>query len=204
MMVFLYIFFKLGHYSRLWSAVLLLLLFLIPITAYFSLKTFRSKIHYVIYEVQQWKSQKQFDYNLSDAGRLISYKMGLAIIEHHPVSGVGAGDVRTAMKEQYNSSRPDVPEENILVPHNQFLYTALAVGIPFTILLVFMVVAPFFTRSNNSLYLSITSFILWVAMMVEAMLEIQFGIFVYLFFILFWMAALKRTGYDVQKNIKSL
>lgn len=187
-----YIIIKLYKHHKLLTFVFIGALALIPVVSYFTVSTFRTKIKYVVYEFEKSKQEKKYDYTLSDAGRMITYDIGAKALKEHPLTGTGAGDLMTVMREGYARDYPEVSADQQYGPINQFMYTALAVGIPFTLLLCGMVFAPLFVVVRHRLYLVITTLVLWIAIMVEAMLEVQFGVFTYLFFVLFWLAALKK------------
>jgi len=178
---------KLYRIRKLYAAGLLVALPLFFYLAYLTVPTFQKKINYVGEEialVQQGKG----DYNYSDIGRIISYRVCATNIAESPVWGVGAGDVRDVMAEGYRKHFPTVPEENMLIPHNQYLFTILAVGILLSSALVAMTLSPLFIRVRNSrVFLMITTLCMLSALMVEASLEIQFGVLIYLFFTLFWL-----------------
>src|SRR5690606_28094758 len=122
----------------------------------------------------------------SDIGRYISYELALKIIQQNPLSGVGAGDIMDAMKEKYARYYPHIPEEQKLVPHNQFLTVGVAGGIPAMILFTLWVFYPLFEIKKNrqGFFLFFLWLALMVPLMVEPVLEIQFGVFVYVFFLL--------------------
>lgn len=197
-MLGIYIVAKLYKRHKLRTFIFIALLALIPVVSYFTVSTFQTKVKYVIYEIEKSKQEKRYDYTLSDAGRMITYDIGLRALGEHPLTGTGAGDLMKVMREGYARDYPEVSADQQYGPINQFMYTALAVGIPFGLFLCAMVFSPLFIAVQKRLYLIITALTLWIAIMVEAMLEVQFGVFTYLFFVLFWLSALKNrdTGKD--------
>jgi O-antigen ligase len=194
-----YIMAKLYNRHKVLTFVFIGVLALVPVVSYFTVSTFNTKVKYVIYEIEKSKQEKRYDYTLSDAGRMITYDIGFKALAEHPLSGTGAGDLMQVMREGYARYYPEVSADQQYGPINQFMYTALAVGIPFTLFLCGMVFAPLFFAVRHRLYLVITTLVLWIAIMVEAMLEVQFGVFTYLFFVLFWIAALKKDR-DIKKD----
>ena len=119
-------------------------------------------------------------------GRLISYRLAVDIIKAHPFNGVGAGDMQQEMEKGYMAKYPQVPAEYRLIPHNQFLIVCLGCGIP---ALVLFSVWAFFPATwgrgaKGRFFLLVTWLSLLLALMVEPMLEVQFGVFVFLFFLL--------------------
>jgi O-antigen ligase len=193
LMVLLYIIGKTFRRNKMLSLALVLVVCTFPVVAYYALPTFRMKIGYVFYEVKKSMEDKKYDYTLSDAGRMITYDIGAKLIARNPVIGVGAGDVMNEVRKGYQKDYPEVAANQQYGPTNQFMFTILAVGVPLGIFLIGMVWSPFVLKGmENRIYLWITSFLMIVSMLVEAMLELQFGVFLYLFFTLFWIVALKK------------
>ena len=166
----------------------------VPVAAYYLIPTFKTKIDYVFYEIDKSRTQKRYDYTLSDAGRMITYELGGKAIQDHPLAGVGAGDVMDEMKVGYARDYPEVASDQQYGPINQFMFTALCVGIPLCLFLVALALCPFFMPVRHKVYLAATGMVMLISMMVEAMLELQFGVFTYLFFLLFWIAVLKKDN----------
>lgn len=184
---FIYIFWKVYKRKGLSFGIpAALTILLLPLIAYFTVPTFQLKIDYVVFEISHMADGEKYNYNLSDQGRILSYKMGLNIVKAQPLYGVGAGDVLNEMSEEYQKFYPEVPEQNVLIPHNQYLFTLVALGFPLSIALIMLSIS-LFKLPNANIYSFITGAIMIIAMLVEAMLEIQFGVFIFLFYILFWV-----------------
>lgn len=157
---------------------------------YFSVNyvpSFKAKFYYVMFSLDQLREGKLRS-DVSDLGRLLSYDLGWKIFKEHPVAGVGAGDVRMEMKKKYELYSPETPPEERIVPHNQFLEVGLVGGlialVPFSVWVFWPLKG--IRRSRNGFYGLLTWVGLFLAIQVEAMLEGQYGVFVYLFCLL-WM-----------------
>lgn len=157
---------------------------------YFSVNyvpSFKAKFYYVMFSLDQLREGKLRS-DVSDLGRLLSYDLGWKIFTEHPVAGVGAGDVRMEMKKKYELYSPETPPEERIVPHNQFLEVGLVGGlialVPFSVWVFWPLKG--IRRSRNGFYGLLTWVGLFLAIQVEAMLEGQYGVFVYLFCLL-WM-----------------
>jgi uncharacterized membrane protein len=124
--------------------------------------------------------------NVGDLSRIMSYPLALDIIKQYPLLGVGAGDMQAEMNKAYEQKLPQVPTENRLLPHNQFMVVALACGIPAAIVFILWVIFPLFSirRNRESFYFFTVWLILMVQLLIEPVLEVHLGVFVYLFFIL--------------------
>ncbi|PSK93991.1 O-antigen ligase family protein [Taibaiella chishuiensis] len=158
-----------------------------------TIPSIKSQVKNIVKEQKMWESNNtaQFNNASSFVPRLISYKVALELIRDQPLTGVGTGDVKAEIDKKYKAEYPGMSEYFRLIPHNQFIFTALVVGIPLSLLLVLLVFAPLMRQTRN-VYTVATLMIMFVGLSIEPMLEVQNGVFVYLFFTLFWMAVFKR------------
>lgn len=164
--------------------------------AFLKVPTLNAKVKYVLVEIRMMQDPgHKLDYNFSDQGRLISYQMALDVLKNSPLTGVGSGDVKDQMDLRYQTLQPDIPKENRLIPHNQLLYVTLAVGVLLAIIYLAMMILPFFLKKTLSVYTVSMAAVFLFAMQVESMLEIQFGVLVYLLFCLLFLH-LSRTRND--------
>lgn len=155
--------------------------------------TFRERLNYIDFT---WFMFKHGDVsgNYGDINRLYSYKIALRLIQQHPVLGVGTGDMFTEMTKGYERLYPNVPKEAILMPHNQFLVVALGCGIPAMLLFTVWVFMPLagLRKNRQSFFFFMVWLILFLQLMIEPVLEVQLGVFVYLFFLLLQKEELKQ------------
>ena len=140
----------------------------------------------------------------SDAGRIFSYDIALRAIAAHPAAGVGAGDVLLVMAEGYAKWYPQVPRAQQLWPHNQWLTCAMAAGIPAAILFTLWIAAPLrrVRRTRGGFFFTLTWGMLLVPLLVDPFLEVQFGVAVYLIFLLWQRKTM--LGSDAQANDSGL
>jgi len=195
-----YGFYLLYRRSKWLAGLLVVIIFCMPMVMYQFVPTFQKKMDYVGYEIDKYKSEKHFDYSLSDGGRMITYDIGLRAIARQPLLGVGAGDLMEEMRKGYQKYYPEVPVYEQYGPINQFLYTALCVGIPLGLITLFLVLSPFFCTGHYRIYISVSALILLFCLLVEAMLEIQFGVFTYLYFLLFWLCIYQKEKSQKTKS----
>ncbi len=95
----------------------------IPVAAYLTLPSFRTRMDYMRYEL--WHRDATQDARpYSDAGRMASIRMGVEVWKKHPVWGVGVGNLQHEVDVRYAAQ---FPGEEPKRPHNQFV-TALAGG----------------------------------------------------------------------------
>lgn len=186
--VFLMIWFKLWQKTKIGSLGLLAVCAVFVVLAINYVPRLNQKYQFMRYEYDVWMSgNKENAHLLSDNNRLISYELAIMGIKDNLWLGVGSGDINDEMIRMYQQVYPTIPEGHRLnIPHNQFLATALTVGVPFAVILLLLLIAPLLVNKKGKTYLVITTLVLLFALQVEAMLEIQFGIFIYLFYTLIY------------------
>lgn len=156
--------------------------------------TLRNRIGYFKYTVEMFKSGERTGL-YSDMGRVISYDIAQRLILEHPLTGVGSGNILDSMKGGYKRWYPDVSDEQRLIPHNQFLTVGVACGIPAMLIFIAWVFYPLFQvkRNREGFFFAITWLVMLVPLMVEPVLEVQYGVFVYLFFLLWQYFAMRQS-----------
>jgi len=188
---------KLWSYKK-WVAMLAALMILgMPIIAFFASPRFQQKIEYMQHEADQWgKASDEVQYTLSDNNRFLSYDVALISIKEHPLLGVGSGDLKPEMIRLYGQEYPTIPPKGALsVPHIQFLSSFMAVGIPLGLItLLALLITPLLRSKGKVLYMLLLSMLLFLAFMIDAMLEVQFGILVLLFYALLMQKFMKSDA----------
>lgn len=157
-----------------------------------TIPSIKMQVKNIASEQKIWSANDTAKFNSvsSFVPRLVSYKVAIDLIKEQPLTGVGTGDVKAEIDKKYKTDYPSVADFFRIIPHNQFIFTALVVGIPLSLSLVLMVFAPLMRQQRN-IYVIATLIIMFVGLSIEPMLEVQNGVFVYLFFTLFWMATFK-------------
>ncbi|MBK8877873.1 MAG: O-antigen ligase family protein [Haliscomenobacter sp.] len=169
--------------TRRWltGAVLLAALASGPVLAYQLAPSFRNKVGYMRYDLDMYfKGQDKGV--LSDASRLISWKIGWDLFRRSPWIGVGPGNLRKEVEAIYATEYPHM--EKRLMPHNQFLSVMAgsgAIGLAFFLTAFFV---PLFYRKH---YLHFPFLALHatacLSFIVEATLENAMGVAFFLFFL---------------------
>ena len=121
--VLILLWWTIGQGSYKFLAFGLVFLLSLPVLAYLTVPTFRTKLQYMRYELLH-RDRDQDTGEYSDTGRLMSIRLGLEVWRQQPLLGVGYGNLRRAMDDKYAEVLPGVPGKR---PHNQFV-TALAGG----------------------------------------------------------------------------
>lgn len=172
--------------SKVMGLGILVLLITVLMVGYRASPTLRNRMAYVQYTYGLFR-EGGLQGHYSDMGRLISYDIALKKIARHPILGVGAGDILSEMKSGYHEYYPDVKEAQMLVPHNQFLMVAMGCGIPALVIFVAWLLWPLrdMKRRHRGSFLFFAAWaVLLVPLLVEPTLEVQYGVYVYLFFLL--------------------
>jgi O-antigen ligase len=168
--------------NRMVAFLLLVSMFVLPYIMYNTSTTFRNKIGYVRYSIEQMNNQTK-QANISDEGRLISYSYAIKAIQKDPIFGVGLGDVFQKMSLLYDQNFPN-QQVKVLLPHNQFLMAGMAGGIiAIGVLLALLFFVFALVRHHSFLVHSFFVSMLF-AMMVEPLFETQYGSCMFLFFLL--------------------
>lgn len=164
--------------------------------AYRYIPSFHYKMGYIKYTIEEYYDRGNMSGNFSDMGRIISYQTAWSIFSEQPLKGVGAGDILDAMKQRYRHFDPGIREEQILIPHNQVMVVAVATGILGLVPFLCWLFYPTFRirRSRDGYFVLITWFCLLISSFTEPMLEVQFGVFVFLFCLLWMMHSTRLTG----------
>jgi O-antigen ligase len=143
----------------------------------------KQKIGYVYYDIDMFLKGKATD-QLSDASRLISWKLGLELFRDSPVFGVGAGNIRHKMNELYQREFPEFKKK--LTPHNQFIMVLASSGIIGLFLFCIGFFIPLGYEKNYQDPFILALYIAFFAsFLVEATFENAMGVAIFLFFYLF-------------------
>jgi O-antigen ligase len=167
----------------------LLVIIAIPVIVVAAIKTiptFRQRANHLDYTYYMYKAKDKSG-NYGDISRLISYKIAVELIKEAPAKGYGTGDMKQEMLRYYEQHYPELPEYARLLPHNQFLTVALGCGVPAACIFALWVFMPlaWIRRNREGFFFFIVWLVIFLQLMIEPVLEIQFGVFVCLFFLLF-------------------
>jgi O-antigen ligase len=187
--------------SKLLGVGIVAAILLVAVLGIIYVPTLKARFGYLSYTYIIY-SEGQRNGNYSDMGRAISYSIAGRIISHRALTGVGAGDMLTEMKQVYQTSYPDVAEAQQLLPHNQFLVVWLGCGIVALVLYVIWWLAPVWRikLDRDGFYVFMVWLILFLPLIIEPMLEVQFGVFVYVFFLLWQMHAKQHRSVQTGAN----
>ncbi|TAK30229.1 MAG: O-antigen ligase family protein [Saprospiraceae bacterium] len=159
----------------------ILMLIALPVIAYFTVPSFKLKVNYAQWDYLQFRQGTGGQY--PDSERLISMKTGLDIGNANPLLGVGAGDLKQTVKEVYEKEYAG--KYNFRMPHNQLISVYAGTGLFGLAVFLTGFFYPLFYKRNyrQPLFLAFHA-IVFMSFLVENTLENNFGISLYLFFLL--------------------
>ena len=183
--VFLWLVYLLFHVET--RKIGLLLLTIITCSCFIAIKTIptlKSRIGYFKWTIIVF-NEGQRNGLYSDMGRVMSYDIALRLIKEKPLLGTGAGNILDTMKNRYQQRYPDVADEQRLIPHNMPLTVGVACGIPAMLVFLTWLFYPLtkIKKNRNGFFFFTNWLLMCIPIMVEPVLEVQYGVFVVLFFI---------------------
>lgn len=143
------------------------------------------------------ENEPDVDSQDGSVARVMVWRSSLDIIKHHPLFGVGTGDVEPELMKQYQEENISVAMEKNLDAHNQYLQTAIALGVLGFLALIASLIIPawYAFRNKHLLYLAFLV-IFAFNILVESMMERQGGVVFYALFnsFLFYFAYTASSG----------
>ena len=158
---------------------------LIPMSIFFSLyffaPEFALRINGAIKTLSTNANNAENDQ--STAIRIAIWHSASAVISENWLIGTGTGDVKDALRNQYNNEKILIALKENLNAHNQFLQTFATLGIIGFLTLCSTLCIPLFQSWKMGNYLFVSFFLILIAnFCVESMLETQAGVVFYAFF----------------------
>lgn len=174
-----------------YSIALFVFLLAIPFVAYKTLPSLHNRVKYFIYEFDYFKKTNYLP-GANDAVRVISIKSGWNIMKQHPIAGVGFGDVIGETKKWYAGNYPQMQEADKIYPSSEWMMYVSGCGVPGLLIFSFVMLIPFFIRTNNSLLWYLINATAAFSLLSDIGLEVQFGVFIYSFVVLWFYKWLSR------------
>ncbi|MEZ4955331.1 MAG: O-antigen ligase family protein [Saprospiraceae bacterium] len=153
----------------------------LPFIAYQAVPSFKLKVDYAVWDFKQFQQGGGGHY--PDSERLISMTTGLELAKENWLFGVGAGDLKKAMKNKYENELAG--NYNFRMPHNQLISIFAGTGIIGLIIFLAAFFYPLFYKKNfrQPLFLALHA-VVFMSFFMENTIENNFGISMYLFFLL--------------------
>ncbi|HEY6064163.1 MAG TPA: O-antigen ligase family protein [Chitinophagaceae bacterium] len=173
-----------------YGTALLIILIAFPVIAYKSLPTFHNRVKYFLYDMEYFQKTHYLP-GANDAVRVISLNAGWAVMNKQPFTGVGFGDVLSATKKWYEENFPQMLEADKIYPSGEWMMYGAGCGWPGILLFSFVMIIPFRIKTNNRLVWWLLNATAAFGFLFDTGLEVQFGVFIYSFVVLWWWKWLK-------------
>ncbi len=129
----------------------------------------------------------------STSDRQQVWSAAMEVIAAQPWLGVGTGDVKDALMAKYDELDYEDPLQKRLNAHDQYLNTAVALGVPAALCLLALILVPLWSARRHGDHAMVALLMLcgfnWS---VESMLEVQAGVLFLSFFA--WLLTDKRSA----------
>ncbi len=160
------------------SLILLAGFVAIPATAYFTVPSFKNKVHYMVEDLSKYQSKNWNAY--SDSERLLSIRAGIEIAKSHWLVGVGPGDLKEEVRKYFWTH---FDKDSFILPHNQFVTVAAGSGLLGLLAFLLFLVVPLLSGANfRNDYLLTIYVIIGLSLMVENTFETSVGVAIFIFF----------------------
>ncbi len=168
-----------------WTIAVLAGALLMPLLAWFAVPTFQNRIRYFIYDYSYIR-QDTYLPGANDGNRMLSIRAGLDIMNHHAL-GVGTGDVMKATNNWYDRKVHGMLETDRIYPSSEWAMHGAAAGWPGFIVFTIAMILPFFALNRRGGYFWVSlNAIMAFSFIFDIGLEVQFGVFLYAFAVLWW------------------
>ena len=166
----------------------------LPLAAYFLLPTFRNKIKFFNYDLGYFREAHYLPGG-NDASRVISLKAGWDLMSDHAVQGVGFGDITAETQKWYDNHYPEVLPVDRILPSSEWLIYGAGCGLVGFLVFTLVLLTPFFISVKNRYRWWLLSSVVVFGFLFDIGLEVQFGVFIYSFIVLFaWKFFHEETG----------
>jgi O-antigen ligase len=172
------------------AVLLVAVLLLLPVAAYFMLPSFHNRVKYIRYDFEYFR-KAQYLPGTNDAIRIVSLKAGWKVLQEHPALGAGFGDMYAQVNKQYDLLYPGMYAGDKILPSSQWLVYGSGAGWLGLIIFTFVMIVPFFTGMKEKLLWWLLNATLAFSFLFDVGLEVQFGVFVYSFMVCWWWKILK-------------
>ncbi|HOG18940.1 MAG TPA: O-antigen ligase family protein [Salinivirgaceae bacterium] len=192
-LLFLWFIIKLYEHVKKWIFIVVTTsIALVMFSTYLFLPSVKERIDLMFLEIQKPKEDYDMNKTGSTEARLLAWESSIQIINENFWFGVGTGDVEDKLKQQYSDNGYFKLEKSNLNSHNQFLNSHVALGVfaPLFLLMAFFInlLKKRPTDKYHTWRFGVT-IILFLALLIESMLEAQAGIIPYAFLLCFFYSS---------------
>ena len=160
------------------------LILAVAILAYYTLPTLRNRVQYIRYDFSLY-SNGVFAPGYNDAARWLSIKAGYDITQQHPVTGVGFGDIRSAIHQWHQQKQPDSFAYERFLPANEWMVYGAGSGWPGVLFFTAGLLLLLYTTTAKTIFSILLTVVALIPFITDDSLEGQYGV-VLLAFIAFF------------------
>lgn len=179
-----------------WGLGAIALICLIPVVAYQTVPTFKTRVQVTQWDFEQYLNMEQGG-DLSDltvALRFMAWKASYSIWQKSPVLGTGFGDLDQELSDELNNMNIVSREDQLLrSAHNEYMEYLAGAGVVGLLVLISVFIYPLFDKYGNS------ESLMWIhvamvatACLSESFLERQVGVAFYVLFGVFFATLSKK------------
>jgi O-antigen ligase len=171
--------------GRTWALATVCILIILPVLCWNVVPSFRNKFEYVKYESRYLKHGSYIP-GSNDMVRLISIRAGWEIMLAHPLSGIGFEYIKDETRHWYTKHYPQMAERDKIIPSSEWMVYGSGIGIGGALIFSFIMLVPFTIRTKWTLPWWLLNVGICSSMLADIGLEVQYGVFIYAFCILWW------------------
>lgn len=180
--------------TRKWQgAALLVSVLALPFLAWLLFPSFQNRLKYISYDYSYFKDLKYLPGG-NDVARVISIRAGWNLLKEHPVTGVGAGDIYNKTREWDRAKYPEILDADMLYPSSEWLIYGLICGWTGVLVFTIVILIPFFNKRRPWLVWILLNLTAAFSFLFDMGLEVQYGVFVYAFIVLWWWKWFKEAA----------
>lgn len=166
-----------------WAGILLLIIFvLFAFTAYKNLPSLQNRVQYVLYDFSNY-TKGIYTEGSSDGARVLSIKAGIDITKQYLLTGIGFGDVQSAIVQWHDREHPSSKDYERFLPTNQWLIYSAGSGLVGVICFsigLYLLLQPIFSRNLFSMLFIL---VLLLPLITDDSFEGQHGVSVFGLFV---------------------
>ncbi len=163
-----------------------IIVFFLPVAAYFIFPTFRNKIRYLEYDLS-FVQKNIYVPGSSDGNRLASVKSGWALLKQEPLAGVGFGDIRNETWKFYEENYPQMSISDKILPSSEWMIYGSGTGWLGIGFFSFVMLVPFFIKKlRKNIFWILLNIFIAISYLFDIGLEVQYGVFIHAFVLLWW------------------
>lgn len=161
------------------------ILLVLPLLAWQVLPTFRNRLSYFLWDISHVQEQVYVPQS-NDGNRSRSLLAGWGILRQHPL-GVGAGDVQHEADRWYEAHVPGILPVDKIYPSSEWLVYGAMAGWPGLLVFTAVMLLPLAIKGiRYRLFWVLLNGITAFSFLFDVGLEVQYGVFLYGFLVLWW------------------